>query len=250
MTSFWLRIIAAVTMLIDHIAYVLIPYSSAYYMPMRIIGRLSFPIFCFLIAEGFMHTRSLKKYLLRLGILAIVSEIPFNLAFYRDVLDSRSRNVFFTLTLGLLALTAAGRLGLFILEKLNLKASLCKSHAMQMLAASPVIALLCWAADYIHCDYGAYGVLLICAFYLFSSNRIAAVCALAAVTLWKYGLEIDTIPLFEIHIAKQVQQYAIVSALPLLIYNKKPGTARFKEAFYVFYPVHLICLWIIYLIVK
>lgn len=78
-----LKIIAVITMLIDHIAYVLQIYSYSYstYHIMRIIGRIAFPIFAFMIAEGAKHTRDIRKYLLRLLIFAFISEVPFDLAF-------------------------------------------------------------------------------------------------------------------------------------------------------------------------
>jgi len=82
LTSTDLKIIAIITMLIDHIGAVLLDTSTIEYFACRIIGRLSFPIFCFLIIEGFTHTKNNKKYLLRLFIFAIISEIPFDLVFF------------------------------------------------------------------------------------------------------------------------------------------------------------------------
>ena len=82
MNTYKLKLIAIITMLIDHIAAVLIPSDTMLWLVMRCIGRLAFPIFVFLLVEGFHHTRDVKKYLLRLGAFALISEVPFDLAFY------------------------------------------------------------------------------------------------------------------------------------------------------------------------
>lgn len=126
------KIIAVVTMLIDHVAAALLTrilISRGFYYAagnqqrliewmkangllfivtqlMRLIGRLGFPIFCFLLVEGFQKTRNVKKYAFRLGLFALISEIPFDLAFTGRVWASGYQNVYFTLLIGLLALWA------------------------------------------------------------------------------------------------------------------------------------------------
>ncbi|HWT26306.1 MAG TPA: TraX family protein, partial [Mobilitalea sp.] len=125
MSTFALKMVAIIAMLIDHTAAVLVPQGSVYYIPMRCIGRLAFPIFCYLIVEGFNHTSNVKKYIIRLGLFALISEIPFDLAFYHEHFGSEFikdfqgaigskyfilhlisyQNVFFTLFLGLCLIT-------------------------------------------------------------------------------------------------------------------------------------------------
>ena len=99
-----LKIIACVTMFLDHFAKVFQAEldSSLYFVLDNIIGRLAFPLFCLLLAEGYFHTRNLRKYMIRVALLALVSEIPFNLAMSGQFFDPRWQNTVFTLLLGLL----------------------------------------------------------------------------------------------------------------------------------------------------
>ena len=83
MNSFQLKIIACILMAIDHVGAIMFPDIDLY----RIIGRLSFPIFAFLLTEGYVHTRNLKKYFIRLFIFAIIPQIPYSLAFGIDILN-------------------------------------------------------------------------------------------------------------------------------------------------------------------
>ena len=99
-SGYWLKLIAVISMLIDHTSAVIleqIPGLEAPAFFMRIIGRAAFPIYCFLLVEGFYHTRSRAKYAGRLFLFALISEVPFDLAFSRRMWDFSSNNVFFTL---------------------------------------------------------------------------------------------------------------------------------------------------------
>lgn len=110
-----LKLIALLTMIIDHTGAGLIKFMPgiqdtesiiyAVYWLLRIIGRLAFPIFCFLIVEGISHTRNKYRYALRMFIFGVISEIPFDLALYNSRFDWKHQNVFFTLALGIICLT-------------------------------------------------------------------------------------------------------------------------------------------------
>ena len=190
-------------MLIDHIGYILYPGVMSF----RAVGRIAFPIYCFLIVEGFHHTKSHVNYLIRLSIFALLSEIPFDLAFYGSVFQPNHQNVFITLALGLLSL--------FCLEEMNTK------------RAYTIPLILIWVTAYfIHCDYGLGGVLLIGMFYF---TREMPWFRLLLCTLILY-IFFGT---FEL--------YGLFAMIPITFYNGKRGP-NIKMFFYWFYPVHLLVL--------
>lgn len=200
--GFTLKMIAIISMLIDHIGYIFFP-DLLYF---RAIGRIAFPIFCFLIVEGFYHTSSHINYLTRLCIFAVISEIPFDLAFFGSVIDLQHQNVFITLALGLASL--------FCLEEMN-------THRIYVIA---LIAI--WAAAYIvQCDYGLGGVLLIGAFYLTREMPFIRL-VLCTLILYSFG---------------RYELFGLIAMIPVTFYNGKRG-ANVKMLFYWFYPLHLLVL--------
>ena len=252
MTSFILRLIAVIAMLLDHTAAVLIDPGSSAYTIMRIIGRIAFPIFCFLLVEGFEHTRSVGKYMSRLALFAIIAEIPFDLAFHGEPLEfSAGQNVFLTLLLGLAAITAAGNGVPWVLGKLFPDWKHADNRFIQILLSSPVIALCCWLADKFSTDYGWFGVAAICIFYLLRFNRALALTAFALLNTLRYGVTIIpedsyyTLFAFRVYGLNTIQWLAPLAALPIGFYNGQPGERRFRYWFYIFYPVHLLILWVI-----
>lgn len=106
MSSFVLKIIAVLTMFIDHLGYIIWGRVTFF----NYIGRLAFPIFAFQISEGYLHTRNLKKYFLRLIIIAIISQIPYSLFLSTYLNDYISPNIFFSLISGLLSITIYDKL--------------------------------------------------------------------------------------------------------------------------------------------
>lgn len=151
-------------MLIDHTAEVLINHNAALtdpiwaqiYVLMRGIGRIAFPIYAFLLVEGFLYTRDVKKYLARMLTFAVVSEIPFDLAVFHTPFYWGYQNVFFTLFLGLLAL--AGE---------NVVHQSSGMFAGAGLWKQAFVLILCvGTAQLINCDYGAFGVFFIILLYM------------------------------------------------------------------------------------
>lgn len=213
MSSSQLKILAVVTMLIDHIGAILFPTVLFF----RIIGRLSFPLFCFLISEGLLYTANLKGYLERLFFFALISEVPYDLAFHGTVYYPQSQNVFFTLFLGLAAI------------------SFLHSYLGSRPASALVLALVCVLfAEALHTDYGWFGVMLIIIFYCFKNYRTKGVLIFAVFNTG-YGLLTGTVKL-----------YAALAGFPIFLYNGKKGRLNWKYFFYAFYPVHLLLLYFVH----
>lgn len=257
MTSFFLRLIAIIAMLLDHTAAVLVNPASDAYTIMRIIGRIAFPIFCFLIVEGFEHTRSVWKYMGRLAVSAVIAEVPFDLAFHRAAWDFKSgQNVFLTLLLGLIAITAAGKGAPWIIKKIAPDAKCGENRWIQLLVASPVIFGCARLADILNTDYGMFGVITVCIFYLFQSRRPTAIILFTVWNIIRYCARFElqdsvyAIVCIKTYLLNTVQWFAPLAAPLLMLYNGKPGEKKYRELFYVFYPAHLLILWVISLIIK
>lgn len=208
--SFTLKMIAIITMVIDHVGYMMIDSSTATYDVFRGIGRVAFPIFCFLIVEGFHHTRSHVNYLIRLCIFAILSEIPFDLAFHGQLFYWGKQNVFITLALGLAAI--------FCLEEMNNR----KVYVIPLV-------LIYAAAYFAHCDYGLGGVLLITIFYETRKMPLAKIILVGLLLYLFYG---------------PWEMYGLIALPFILLYNGKRGMDM-KMFFYWFYPLHLLVLYFI-----
>ncbi|MCB6341423.1 TraX family protein [Enterocloster lavalensis] len=174
----------------------------------RYAGRLAFPIFAFLLVEGFRHSRNRAFYALRIGVLALVSEIPFDLAVYNTWFYPGYQNVLFTLLIGIVVME-----GLELLDNLFLQIV--------------VIAGGCGLAWVIKSDYSVLGVLLIAGLYWFRHNDVGQLVCGVALS------------------AAESLNYYCVSALayvPIVLYNGRRGAQEFKYLFYVIYPVHLLAL--------
>ena len=159
-----LKIIALVSMTMDHIAYYLMEHGSLMYDLMRTVGRMAFPIFAFLLVEGYGHTRSTRKYALSLLAFALISEIPWWLLNHDN-----THNVFFTLLLGLIAIEG--------MSKIDNKP----------LLWCVLMITICAIATFLHVDYEYSGILLICAFHIFQPDKVMK-CLLATLFMYQYGV--------------------------------------------------------------
>lgn len=224
-----LKIIACVSMFIDHFFHVLmrtyrdhvstldyntIKTFNTVYRVGREIGRIAFPIFCFLLIEGFFHTRDIRKYLARLFVMALISEHAFNLLYSGQHLELEGQNIFFTLFIGLLTVWAIDRV-----QKIE--------GMPREAAASFTIAITlvgCLAAHFLKTDYSYNGVLSIVVLYLLHSNRILTCLGGAISFVW--------------------EPWAIPAFIPIFLYNGKRGL-KAKYIFYLFYPIHIYLIYFI-----
>ena len=253
MTSFSLKIIAIIAMTIDHLAKILgqsgllaifpgMPLSTSYLIInlMEGIGRIAFPLFAFMIAEGASKTRSMPKYIGRLMLFAVISEPIFYYVFNIQNAsiggfgDSLSRlhltNVFFTLALGAIAIYIHQ-----ILEK--------KPSKKKLLIFIPALLFLILFAGYAKCDYGIAGVILIIAFSLANKKTYRTV----TIIVWALGLYIfgQAFNGFGFNWS-QVTIYAVINCICaiipgalILFYNGKRGKPL-TWIFYIYYPAHLL----------
>lgn len=228
MTSTILKWIALFTMIIDHIGLLFFPG----YTILRIIGRLSFPIFAFLLAQGYSHTHSKFQYILRLGLFAIIAEIPYDLCFHRTAFYWDSQSILVELFIGFLALIC-------------LEQTLRRNY---LWIFGCVLALLLSLVA--NASYGIYGILIIMAFYAFRKTRGADMLAFLGLTYVFYGITSYSLAFlgesYSILQLNSVQMYACMAAVPLAIYNGKLGKKPSKWMFYIVYPVHLLVLWFLY----
>jgi hypothetical protein len=212
LTSWDLKWIALVTMCIDHVGAVLFPAQNLF----RIAGRISFPIFCFLIVEGFVHTHDLQKYIGRMFLFALVTEIPFDLAFYGTWLEFSHQNVMFTFTLSLILLAM-----LHDVQENTQSLPVGFQTLLKILCCLFIMAL----AWLLRVDYSYFGVLLVLIFYLFYREPKTKFLLAALENILCGGL----------------QAFAVLSIPFLLLYNGKEGR-KMKYLFYIFYPAHLLIL--------
>lgn len=246
-----LKIIACVSMVIDHFSVIVLwnylqqsavagnqnAWLEDIYHVGRAIGRIAFVLFTYLIVEGFLYTRNRKKFLLRLGVFALISEIPFDLAFSGTCFDWSSQNVFFTLFLGVLALTAWEW------------ANDCADAFVSALCRYGAVALCGIVAYWIRADYHYTGVLLIFIFYLMHDTclicKAAVACTVLLLGIWsanclRYG---ESFSLQYLFLFSLREMYGMAAFVPIALYDGSRGRQLPKWFWYGFYPVHLLILY-------
>lgn len=260
MTSTALKIIAVVTMLIDHVGMAVFPQ----YRIFRIIGRLAFPIYCFLLTEGAVYTKNWVKYAGRLYLLAILSEVPFDLAVGRVPFYPVYQNVFWTLGTGLV-----------IVRLWHLYDCLRgKNNGLQELALSkpevrflaylqqkpqayriweillPLVCLLLTAVcDFAGTDYGGFGAVLIWLLFLAKKvDRRRQKEAVKQITFWLFS---GGVVIAMCLVYGGLEKWGALAAVPIFLYNGKRGWCPkvLQYGFYAFYPLHLlaIAVYVLYL---
>lgn len=219
----------------------------------RAIGRTSFILFAFLAVEGFIHTRSRRNYLLRLGLFAFVSEIPFDLAFSKKWINQNSQNIFFTLFLGVLVLTVwewtAKNLRMLRKSRVRRDAGwyLCTGIFGAVQIGS--VLLGCAAAYWLSTDYKYMGVLLIFTFYLMRRRPFALKMILAGCVMFFGMWSINSLRYADIYSVSYLfrfsmrELYGLFAFIPIALYDGTKGRQLPKAVCYGFYPVHLLLLY-------
>ena len=242
MSGTWLKIIAITAMVIDHIGAIFFPE----YNILRMIGRLTFPIFAFFVAEGAYHTKDFNRYMMRLGGFGLLSEIPFDLAFNKELIFWEHQNVMWTFFLALAAI--------WVDRNMTKRTQ----SRIWFVVAVGAAAMLAEAAK---TDYGMVGVLLVAVFYAYRSKPVLKY-SMAALLMVYFGIRITMLRFWilqeyvaqfsePIDIGTQFSYFFVLSdyiqvlacaAFPLLaFYNGQRGSGR-KYFFYLFYPLHLLVL--------
>lgn len=230
-TSFSLHILAMAAMLCDHLWGTVIPGNDW----LTCIGRLSFPIFAFLLAEGYFHTGNLKKYLRRLFLFALISEIPFNLAMGSRLFYPIHQNVLWTflMAMGLIHWNEKVKAQHLWKRVLVGCASICLGY----------IGGIITFTDFYHA-----GVLTVLVFYFFRGRRWWC-CLGQLLCLWYInfemlgGLSYQVFLFGRIHFIPQ-QGFALLALIPIWLYRGKQGfrSKWLQYSYYAFYPLHLLLL--------
>lgn len=208
--------IACFTMILDHIKYG-IPQTDNFIT--EYLGRISYPLFAFLIVEGYVHTSDLKKYYKRLFIFAIISQIPFML-FRTLVGEWKMLNIMFTLLLGLLSITSYDKI---------------KKEYISF----PICIGLIILGNFINVDYGWFGVATILILYVFRENKILksiGYAILVALYFYFSGVRIINDEIITLYFS------ILLSIIPMVLYNGEQGK-RIKYFFYWFYPIHMMIIY-------
>ena len=246
MSALALRIVACVCMLLDHIGYC---FAGRYPFlePLRWIGRIAFPLYVFLIVNGFRHTSDRLRYALRLFLFALLSQVPFALMFHHGDIFGKL-NVFFTLLIALLVVWATDELR-------NRR----RTKYLAFLPAVLVFAL--YYFGWLSSDYGARGLLLAMVFYLFEGKIILLFFGMLLSIYYTYPISLGFGLLnllrgrafhFSAPTAWQLKQlFSLLSLVFIFLYNGKRGSLpknpvagkAVQLGFYLFYPLHLLVLF-------
>lgn len=248
-----LKVVACVSMFIDHLSKIFLAaiitklfwmaengeipfeqyqsFSDFVRFKLYDIGTIAFPIFCFLLVEGFVHTKNRKRYMGSMLVFALISELPFDLGFFSELSRRHGtfpfyfsyQNVFFTLFLGLFCLSILERLPKFEKEQGP------KEDIKTVLLQLGTVVLVAVVAELLRYDYGGQGIIFIVGFYILRGD-----CILQA---------LGYLVLFMVTTGNQPTICTILAVIFILFYNGKRGKLKLKYCFYWFYPIHILLLY-------
>ena len=212
-SNFDLKILAIITMTIDHIGAIIYPNIDAF----RIIGRISFPIFCFLLVEGFKHTHNRFRYFIRLLLFAIITQPIYDYAF-----NNHELNILFTFSLSFLLLSSIE----FIKKIINKYNKGIENYLYKTISYLLIYIIFLILSIILNVDYQALGISLVLIFYL-SPNILLSLLLYLIIAI---TLDVNNI-----------QLYSLIAFIFIYFYNGKKGK-DIKYFFYLYYPLHLLLL--------
>lgn len=230
-----LHILAMALMLCDHLWATLLPAQEW----LTCVGRLAFPMFAFMAVEGYFHTRSFKRYALRMFVFALLSEIPFDLMYGGTWFYPVHQNVIWTLLIGLLGIRAMeavrekGKLWLYVLTCVGVTA---------LGAALGTLGMV---------DYYGAGVLTVFVFYFFHGREwwklLGQILALYWINVRMLGGQVYPMTILGMDVELSQQGLALLALVPIWLYRGRQGhhSKAFQYACYAFYPVHMLILALI-----
>ena len=235
LTAAVLHIIAMTLMLMDHLWATLLPAREW----LTCAGRVAFPIFAFMAVEGYFHTRSFKKYILRMLLFAVLSEIPFDLMYGGTWFYPVHQNVLWTFLLGLL--------GVWLMEQVRKKGKTWMYLLVCVLVvpAGLVLGTLCMV------DYYGVGILTVFVFYFLHGRKwwcfLGQLAALYWLNVELLGGLMYPVQLFGMEFELCQQGLALLALIPIWLYRGRQGyhSKPFQYLCYAFYPVHMLLLVVV-----
>lgn len=215
MTGNVIKILAIVFMVIDHIGAVLFPDIILF----RIIGRLAFPLFAFLLVQGFQHTSNIKHYLIRLSVFVVISEFVYDIVFHDHIAILNGSSVFVTLLIGLLLLV-------FV--------DMYEQKKIKKLRFVLLVIMLVEAVIILEPDYGIYGLVMIYLLYRYQEESRKLFLSLIILNIANLLLG-----------GALLQSLSLIACYPMSLYNGERGIKLNKLMVYGFYPFHLCLLYVI-----
>lgn len=235
-SSFSLHILAMALMLCDHLWATLFPAQ----VWMTCIGRVAFPIFAFMIVEGFFHTTTVRRYIIRLFLFAIVSEVPFNLIYGSSPIYPFHQNVLWTFLIALLSIA--------LVEKVKTMGKWWLTWPVLIITA--LVGSLLGTIAMV--DYFGAGVLTVLTFYIFREKKwwcfLGQLVCLAILNIKMIGGYFYSISIAGHEFQIVQQSFALLSLIPIWLYHGEQGyhSKWFQYVCYAFYPAHLLLLYLIW----
>ena len=236
LSSFSLHLLGMIFMLCDHMWAGFFPAQEW----LTCIGRMAFPIFSFMIVEGYFHTSDVRKYMRRMLVFAVISEIPFNLFYASSFIYPFHQNVLWTFTIALF----------FIILIERAKAS--KKWRLICLTSVMAVSVGFLLGTVTMVDYYGAGVLTVLTFYFFRGKKwqcfVGQLVCMAILNIHVLGGYYYSVPVAGYELEIPQQGFALLSLIPIWLYNGRRGhhSKVFQYICYAFYPVHMLVIYFIW----